>query len=186
MSTKTLVQKLSKPYAEALLETAKKSEKIGDIAEDVRTILQVLDESSKLTDFLDNPLISSTSKKAAIDTLFKEQLNNELLVFIFLLIDRKRIFYLSSILNRYLQLVYALESFVIADVCTSITLTDQQQQDLIDKLKIMTGKSNIQLNLSLDKNLIAGFTVQIGSKIIDTSLRGQLREISYFLGASNI
>ena len=108
-----------------------------------------------------------------------------MLVFILLLIDRKRIYYVSDILNRYLEFVYALESFVIADVTTSIQFTDQQKQDLTKKLQQMTGKSNVQLNIVLDSSLIGGFTIQIGSKIIDTSLKGQLKEIGYFLGASN-
>nr|YP_009314311.1 ATP synthase CF1 subunit delta [Liagora harveyana]SCW22565.1 ATP synthase CF1 subunit delta [Liagora harveyana] len=185
MSTKTLVQQLSQPYAEALLETAKKSNSIDNIVEDVNIVLQILSESTNLTEFLKNPLINITSKKEAVKKLFGNQLDKELLVFILLLIDRKRISYLSDILNRYLEFVYALESFVVADVITSIQFTDQQKQDLIKKLQQMTGKNNVQLNIALDSSLIAGFTVQIGSKIIDTSLKGQLKEIGYFLGASN-
>ncbi len=185
MSTKTLVQQLSQPYAEALLETAKKSNNVDDISESVNVVLQILSESTSLTEFLNNPLINTQSKKDTLKKLFYEQLNKQLLIFILLLIDRKRILYLSAILGKYLELVYALESFVIADVTTSMNFTDQQKNDLMDKLKEMTGKKNIQLNISLDTSLIAGFTVQIGSKVIDTSLRGQLTEIGYFLGANN-
>nr|YP_009314722.1 ATP synthase CF1 subunit delta [Neoizziella asiatica]SCW23177.1 ATP synthase CF1 subunit delta [Neoizziella asiatica] len=185
MSTKTLVQQLSQPYAEALLETAKQANNVDDILEGVNIVLQILSESTSLTEFLNNPLITSQSKKDTVKQLFNDQLNRQLLTFILLLIDRKRILYLSAILEKYLELVYALESFVIADVVTSMNFTDQQKHDLIDKLKEMTGKNNVQLNISVDTSLIAGFTVQIGSKVIDTSLRGQLTEIGYFLGASN-
>ena len=185
MSTKTLVQQLSQPYAEALLEIATKSNAVDNIAEDVNIVLQILSESTNLTEFLRNPLITVQSKKETVKKLFNDQLHNELLVFILLLIDRKRISYLSDILNRYLEFVYALESFVIAEVTTAIQFTDLQKQDLSKKLQQMTGKKNVQLNIALDSSLIAGFTVQVGSKIIDTSLKGQLKEIGYFLGASN-
>nr|YP_009313699.1 ATP synthase CF1 subunit delta [Helminthocladia australis]SCW21953.1 ATP synthase CF1 subunit delta [Helminthocladia australis] len=186
MSTKTLMQQLSQPYAEALLELAQKSNKLDEINGDVNILLQILTESETLTIYLNNPLISQENKKEAIKKLFNDQLHIEVLTFILLLIDRKRIAYLQGILNRYLEFSYALDSFAIADVHSSMALTDTQQNALIDKLKTMTNKQNIQLNISIDRKLIAGFTVQIGSKVIDTSLRGQLKEIGYFLGASNI
>ena len=66
---------------------------------------------------------------------------------------------------------------------SSVALTDVQQENLIKKLKSMTGDSQVKLEISVDENLIGGFTVQIGSKVIDASLRGQLKEIGYFLEA---
>ena len=186
MSTKTLVQQLSQPYAEALLEIAKKSDNVDDILQNVNVVLQILSESTSLTEFLNNPLITAQSKKDTLKQLFDEQLNSQLVTFLLLLVDRKRILYVSAILEKYLELVYALESIITADVTTSMHFTDQQKTDLIDKLKDMTGKNNIQLNISIDSSLIAGFKVQIGSKVIDTSLRGQLAEIGYFLGASSM
>nr|YP_009313083.1 ATP synthase CF1 subunit delta [Dermonema virens]SCW21337.1 ATP synthase CF1 subunit delta [Dermonema virens] len=186
MSTKTLVQQISQPYAEALLELAKKVDKVDQFNNDVTTILQVLAETDELTIFFNNPLISQEDKKEAVNKLFDKHINDQVVKFILLLIDRQRISYLKGILNKYLECSYILDSFVTAYITSSIGLTEKQQHDLIDKLKIMTGKQNIQLDISIDSNLIAGFTVQIGSKVIDTSLRGQLKEIGYFLGASNI
>nr|YP_009315743.1 ATP synthase CF1 subunit delta [Trichogloeopsis pedicellata]SCW24401.1 ATP synthase CF1 subunit delta [Trichogloeopsis pedicellata] len=186
MSTKTLAHKLSQPYAEALLEIAQKSNQIDKIREDVNIVLQVLSESNKLVAFFNNPLINVKSKKEIIKQLFSNQLSNEILVFMCLLIDRKRISYISAILNRYLTIVSNLESFIVADVIASNMFTDLQKQALINKLKEITGKKSVQLNISIDTTLIAGFTVQIGSKIIDTSLRGQLQEIGSFLGASKV
>lgn len=48
----------------------------------------------------------------------------------------------------------------------------------------MTGIDQIKLDLNVNPNLIGGFVIQVGSKIIDTSLQGQLRELSSYLGAS--
>ena len=48
----------------------------------------------------------------------------------------------------------------------------------------MTKTKEIKLNIKVDASLIGGFTVQLGSKIIDTSLKGQLTKLSSYLGAS--
>ena len=52
-----------------------------------------------------------------------------------------------------------------------------------EKLKIITGAKQIKLALKVDPTLIGGFTVEIGSKLIDTSIKGQLKQISTLLGA---
>ena len=66
---------------------------------------------------------------------------------------------------------------------SSIELSTQQQKNLAEKLKTITGAKQIKLALKVDPSLIGGFTVEIGSKLIDTSIRGQLRQISSLLGA---
>jgi F-type H+-transporting ATPase subunit delta len=50
-------------------------------------------------------------------------------------------------------------------------------------LKKITGAKQIKLALKVDPQLIGGFTIEIGSKLIDTSIRGQLKQISTLLGA---
>nr|SCW22974.1 ATP synthase CF1 subunit delta [Nemalion sp. H.1444] len=186
MTTKTLATQVSQPYAEALLSLAKESGIVAEIHEDAELVMQVLSESSALDKFLNNPLVNSFAKKEVVRKLFVEQLTSEVVTFILLLIDRKRITYLPNILEKYLELSYSSNSFVMAKVYSSIALTDEQQDDLQNKLKVMTGKANVKLDISVDRDLIAGFTVQIGSKVIDTSLRGQLKEIGYFLGVENV
>ena len=71
----------------------------------------------------------------------------------------------------------------IAKVTSSVKLSAQQQKNLAEKLKVITGAKQIKLALKVDSQLIGGFTVEIGSKLIDTSIRGQLKQISTLLGA---
>ena len=183
MSDKTFIAKVSLPYAEALLDLAKKSNILEKASEDITMINQVLSESDSLNVFLGNPLVTQESKKEVMTQLFSGQVSDIILTFLLVLIDRKRIAYIQYILERYLELAYDLESLVVAKVVSSVALTDVQQENLIKKLKSMTGDSQVKLEISVDENLIGGFTVQIGSKVIDASLRGQLKEIGYFLEA---
>jgi len=45
----------------------------------------------------------------------------------------------------------------------------------------MTGNNQVKLEISVDPKLIGGFIIKIGSKVIDISLLGQLKEIGSFL-----
>jgi F-type H+-transporting ATPase subunit delta len=67
-----------------------------------------------------------------------------------------------------------------------VKLSSNQTEALVSKLKVMTKAEQIKLDLKVDPNLIGGFKVQIGSKIIDTSVQNQLRQLSSYLGSSVI
>merc|ERR1712032_607177 len=85
--------------------------------------------------------------------------------------------------KRFLELSYKRDSIEIAKVTSSTPLSAEQQKNLAGKLKSITGASQIKLALKTDPSLIGGFTVEIGSKLIDTSIRGQLNQITSLLGA---
>ena len=75
------------------------------------------------------------------------------------------------------------DSIEIAKITSSIQLSAQQQKEIAEKLKVITGAKQIKLALKVDPALIGGFTIEIWSKMIDTSIRGQLKQISALLGA---
>ena len=97
--------------------------------------------------------------------------------------DRGRIEVLDSIAQKFLELSYKQESIEIAKITSSIQLSAEQQKSIAEKLKKITGAKQIKLALKVDPQLIGGFTIEIGSKMIDTSIRGQLKQISSLLGA---
>ena len=100
------------------------------------------------------------------------------------LCDRGRINYLEAIVETSLMLAYKNAAIEIAYVTSSVKLSSTQTEALVDKLKAMTKAEQIKLDLKVDETLIGGFKVQIGSRIIDTSVQNQLRQLSSYLGAS--
>lgn len=177
------VTKIAEPYAEALLELANSSSSLKETTNDMNIVSQFLMNSSDLKKFLGNPLVTREAKKNVIKDVLGEQVTPKSLTFLLLLVDRGRIAFLEGITQKFLELSYKKESIEIAKVTSSIQLSTQQQQNLAAKLKKVTGAKQIKLALKVDPSLIGGFTVEIGSKLIDTSIRGQLKQISSLLGA---
>ena len=178
-----VVSKVAEPYAEALLGLAQANNTLKETTNDMNIVSQFLVNSSDLKKFLASPVITREAKRNVVKDVLGEQIAASTLKFLLLLIDRNRIALVDEIAQRYLELSYKQESIEIAKVISSIQLSGQQQQNLAEKLKTITGAKQIKLALKVDPNLIGGFTVEIGSKYIDTSIRGQLRQISNLLGA---
>ena len=54
----------------------------------------------------------------------------------------------------------------------------RSEVDIISQIKKRTGAKEIKLITSVDKSLLGGLQVQIGSTVIDVSLKGQLRALA--------
>ncbi|MEL7246627.1 MAG: ATP synthase F1 subunit delta, partial [Cyanobacteria bacterium J06636_27] len=57
-------------------------------------------------------------------------------------------------------------------------LTDEQQQTIKEKVKSMTDAREVELDSTIDSDIIGGVIIKVGSQVIDSSLRGQLRRLS--------
>tara|TARA_B110001452_G_scaffold113919_1_gene94486 strand:- start:18400 stop:18945 length:546 start_codon:yes stop_codon:yes gene_type:complete len=178
-----VLSKVAVPYAEALLDLAKSNDSLKETTNDMNIVSQFLANSSDLKKFLGNPLISKDAKKNVVKDILGEQIDGSTLKFLLLLVERGRIEILESIAQKFLELSFKQESIEIAKITSSIQLSAQQQKEIAEKLKVITGAKQIKLALKVDPALIGGFTIEIGSKMIDTSIRGQLKQISSLLGA---
>jgi len=178
-----VLSKIAEPYAEALLDLAKSNGSLKETTNDMNIVSQFLANSGDLKKFLGNPLITKKAKRNVVVDILSEQIGGSTLKFLLLLVDRGRIEALDSIAQKFLELSYKQEAIEIAKITSSIQLSAEQQKGIAEKLKTMTGAKQIKLALKVDPQLIGGFTIEIGSKLIDTSIRGQLRQISALLGA---
>ena len=177
------LSKVAEPYAEAFLDLAKSTNSLKETTNDINIVSQFLANSSDLKKFLGNPLVTKDAKKNVVKDILGEQISESTLKFLLLLVDRGRIEVLEQIAQKFLELSYKQESIEIAKVTSSIQLSAEQQQKIAEKLKAITGAKQIKLALKVDPELIGGFTIEVGSKMIDTSIRGQLNKMSSLLGA---
>lgn len=179
-----LLTKASLPYAEALFELSQGMKSVGKTQQDLSLIGETLEQSTYLKNFLINPLVLSDVKKAVLSDLFLGQISSHVFNFLSLLIDRRRITLLSSIINCYLDLVYQLQLVTVADVYTANGFTESQKEALQRVLKSITDSKEVQLIFHIDAELIGGFIVKVGSKVIDMSIYGQLNQISSYLNGA--
>nr|YP_009244267.1 ATP synthase CF1 delta subunit [Gelidium vagum]AMK96509.1 ATP synthase CF1 delta subunit [Gelidium vagum] len=183
MTNQSVTYKIAQPYAEALLSAVKDLNIIDQNQAEILYLSNLLSESRELRNFLSNPLIVSSLKKDLLKELLVNNINDSLLKFLLVLVDRRRISLLDVIIEKYLELAYALESTTLVEISTAIVLTESQKNALSEKLKIMTNSKKIKLQFNIDTSLIGGFVAKIGSKIIDTSISGKLRNMAFYLSS---
>ncbi len=169
------------PYAQALMSSAKSQNITEEIGDDVRSLLSLLQNSDQLKNFVANPFVKEQDKKRVLEQVIGESVHPYLRNFLRILVDRRRILLLEGICEQYLNLLRQLNQTVLAEVISTVELSEAQQQSIKDKVKSMTNAREVELSTTIDSELIAGAIVKVGSQVIDASLRGQLRRLSLSL-----
>jgi F-type H+-transporting ATPase subunit delta len=97
------------------------------------------------------------------------------------LVKRDRIYLLSSVITRYLELIYKTASIKMVEVSTAHAFTPSQEYLLIKQLKELTNSRGIKLVITLDSSLIGGFLIKTNSKVIDFTIKNQLENLAKHL-----
>ena len=176
-----LLNSIATPYAEALLQVAESREETDAVAEQVKDLLAIWKDSAVLREAMASPVLEPEAKKAALETLFADQLTPSMQNLLKLLADRQRISALDSVLLRFLELYRTLRNITLAKVTSATELTEDQQAQLNEKVQAITGSNAVEFDLSVDPSLIGGFIVSMGSQVIDASLSGQVRRLGLAL-----
>jgi len=176
-----LLNSIATPYAEALLQVAESRKETDTVAEQVKDLLAIWKDSAVLREAMASPVLEPEAKKAALETLFAEQLTPSMQNLLKLMADRQRISVLDSVLVRFLELYRSLRNITLAKVTSATELTEEQQVQLNQKVQAITGTQAVEFDLSVDPSLIGGFIVSMGSQVIDASLSGQVRRLGLAL-----
>jgi F-type H+-transporting ATPase subunit delta len=91
---------------------------------------------------------------------------------------------LPAICEQYQELLRKLKQAVLAEVTSAVELSDEQKQAVREKVIAITGAREVDLETQVDRDLIGGVIIKVGSQVVDASLRGQLRRISLRLSGA--
>lgn len=181
MSINPLELRVAAVYARALFDFSVEKHIMHKITDDFQKLSDFLDETSELTKYLNNPIVSNDAKRDILTKAFKTQVDNETFKFLMILVSRKRINLLKPIIDSYLKLVYELASLKVVEVLTASPFTAAQTTKLNEKLMKLGDTDNVQITVNVDPNLIGGFLLKTESKIIDFTIANQLQRLAKHL-----
>ncbi|KPQ34665.1 MAG: F-type H+-transporting ATPase delta subunit AtpH [Phormidesmis priestleyi Ana] len=180
----TATSEVSAPYAQALLSIAQSKDAVDEVSNIAGELLSLLKASDELSEFLANPITSGEAKKGVLNQVLGDGANQQMKNFLMLLVDRGRIYLAEPILQQFQAKVRELKQAVLAEVISAVELSDEQKETVRQKVQRMTEARSVELETRVDPDLIGGVIIQIGSQVLDASIRGQLRRIGLQLGAS--
>jgi F-type H+-transporting ATPase subunit delta len=162
-------------YAQALLELASDRGRIDAVGADLEQVATAVGADAALRDFIATPVLDATPKKRVIESL-RGKVDETVIDFLCLLIDKGRIESLAEIAAAYRQLADAAAGRLRVRAATAVALPTDQRRRLEETLQAALQRQCI-VEAEVDADLIGGLVLQIGDKVYDGSVRSQLRRV---------
>ena len=177
MSTnKSFSIETSERYSRALFEVSNEAGKLEKNEADIKKFQSLHDNSLELKNFVENPTNNIKTQNTILN-LLSEKLgfSKNLKKFFLLLIKKRRIFFVRKIVDSFLKLCSKKRGEIKASLISSKELTTFELENINKELSLSMG-SAIKFDYKVDKNLIGGLKLQLGSFMIDTSIKNKLKK----------
>ena len=164
-------------YSLALYELAEEMNCVNEIEIHSNAIINLISENNDFNSLIKDPTNNQNDQLAVISNIYKNyNLNNLLFKFINFLISKRRFFYLDKILKNFVDTCSKKRGEVKAELISAKKLSEVEIEKIKNELTANFG-SNIKLNYKYDPTLIGGLVIQMGSVMIDASLKNKLKQI---------
>ena len=164
-------------YSLALFELSQENNLLGQVEDQSSSVLNLINKSEDFSNLIKDPTINPENLSKVInkiaennkfDTLFKNFLN--------FLIQKRRFFFIEGILKSFIETCSKKRGELKAELKSAKNLSNEEITKITEVLT-KNFRSKIKLNYKHDESLIGGLLVQVGSTMVDTSIKNKLQQI---------
>ena len=181
---------VSRRYAKALFGIAKDNSLEQIMFEEVNNILEIIISEKRFKKLLESPVLSSKEQKLMIEGVFSVKdkkkiiVSNEMFKFLKVIASNRRLNILKNVLYSFSNLVKSMNQELNVKVTSAVPLNE----NILLKIKgIFSNKTKKQINIVsyVDKSIIGGIILQIGSNLIDASIKSKILKINNGIKGAN-
>ena len=164
-------------YSLALFELSEENNLLSQIEDQSSSILNLIDQSEDFSNLIKDPttrqedllkVINTISENNKFESLFKN--------FLSFLIQKRRFFFIERILKSFIEICSRKRGELKAELKSAKELSNEEIKKITEELT-KNFSSKIKLNYKHDESLIGGLVVQVGSTMVDTSIKNKLQQI---------
>ena len=174
---KSFTKETAERYSLALYELSNEKSEQLEVEQSVKNVISILDHDKQIKNYLINPTKTSENQINLVKKI-SEIIKAPLLLknFLFLLIKKRRIFFVENILKQYIKLSSEKRGEIVASSVSSKKISEDEIAKITKEFSDLIG-SSINLNFKVDETLIGGLKLQVGSLLIDSSVKNKLKNL---------
>jgi F-type H+-transporting ATPase subunit delta len=171
-------------YASALFELADEQKALDQVAGELSALKRVIAESEDMRRFIRSPLYGREDQTRVMAAILDKASAGDLTRrFVMVVAHNRRLFALPRMIDAFLAELAHRRGEVTAQVMAAYDLSETQKDALLTALRQAIG-SKVKMDLKIDKGLIGGLVIKVGSRMIDTSLRSKLQRLELAMKGS--
>tara|TARA_X000000368_G_C22760820_1_gene592647 strand:+ start:188 stop:697 length:510 start_codon:yes stop_codon:yes gene_type:complete len=161
----------------ALYELSQEKSEVDKNEDAMKNLKNLLISSKDFKETILNPIITKEDKSTIISEIGKSNnFSDTLKNFLGFVSKKNRLFFLDKIIESFLNLVSKNKGQLKAKLISSKILTADEQKNIQKELS-KDFKSELNIEYRHDPSLIAGLIIQVGSIMIDTSIKTKLQRL---------
>ena len=168
---------ISKTYGEAIFELAVSEDRVDELAQEIETVLGVLEENPEFSEIMRHPKIIKEEKLQIVENVFKGRVSDELTGFMRLIVEKDRYGQIGEIMHYFLDEGKKRKGIGVAYVRSALPLREEQKRQVEAKLLETTSFREMEMHYQVDETLIGGMLIRIGDRVADSSIRTKLTHL---------
>ena len=166
---------LARPYAKALFASANESNRLEEMANELKTMAAV-SKSQGVINTIENPGLSRQEVVDILVNLFEENISKTSQKLLEILAENKRLNLLESIYTTYQGLLEKHNNQKSIEVFVADDPSQDAKENIEQKLKSTYGKDD-KIYFSKDTKMMGGLSIKIGDETLDLSIRGKVNKL---------
>ena len=164
-------------YSLALFELSEENNLLSQIEDQSSSILNLIDQSEDFSNLIKDPTTSQEDLLKVINTISENNKFESLFKnFLSFLIQKRRFFFIERIFKSFIEICSRKRGELKAELKSAKELSNEEIAKITEELT-KNFSSKIKLNYKHDESLIGGLVVQVGSTMVDTSIKNKLQQI---------
>lgn len=165
-------------YGNALFELALEEGKLDSLYDEAATLISILKENEELIKLLSHPQVSKDEKKNIVTKTFDGRVSDELTGLIAMVVEKGHVSQLIAILTYFVKQVKKEKNIGVATVASAVELSETQKKAIEQRLIETTAYETMEIEYSVDKSLIGGLVIRIEDRVVDSSIKTKLENMS--------
>ena len=169
---------VSNVYGDALFDLSLEQDRIEEYSEEAKVIIEVLEENEDLSKMMCHPKIDKDEKTRVVENIFKGRVSDEIVGLMVMVIEKDHFKDMEDIFEYYISRVKEYKNIGVAYVKTPSELSDTQKKNVEKKLLDTTDYVSFEMNYEVEPDLIGGMVIRIGDRVVDSSVKTKIYELS--------
>ncbi len=169
---------VSTTYGDALFEVAVEQNKVDSLYEEAQAVITSFKDNEDLMGFLNHPKIVKEDKIKTIEDIYSKFVSKEMTGFLVTIVSKDRSRDIIQIMTYFMGRIREYKKIGTAYVTTPMELSEASRAKVKARLLQVTDYKEFEMIYAVDKSLIGGMVIRIGDKVVDSSIKTRLSELS--------
>ena len=169
--------RLAARYAKSILDLAAEKGQLEAVYEDMLFLQAAARISPEFVRVLRSPILKADKKGKILDAITAGKVSPLTVAFYKLLLGKERETYLPEIAHAFVDQYKAHKGILVVKLTTAVTIGEDVKQAILRKVQNGHDAQHLELEATTREELIGGFILEIGDRMIDSSVAHELNEI---------